>query len=112
MKLIQEPKIATQIIKALDGHEGNITINFNMNATQVGLDQEQQEATYTPQPEELDLLALIDNYPPPRLRNFINHIYFLADEKFNGKKKEAGKWLGVSERTLYRLKWVERLLLE
>lgn len=94
-----EPKIAVQIAKVLQGHEGPLTFNLNMNAVMNSLEGQE---LYIPKPEEIDLLALIESFPQPRMRNFINHIYYLATKKFNGKKIPASEWLGVSYRTLWR----------
>ena len=100
-KLIMEPKIALQIAKALQGHEGNVTINLNMNATQTQYSANVKE-DYVAKPEELDLLALMEGLPQPRLKNFISHIYHLAFVKFGKNRSQASQWLGVNYRTAYR----------
>lgn len=101
-RLIMEPKIAVQIAKALQGHEGNVTINLNMNATQTqyGSNSEPENA-YVRRPEDFDLLAFIDGFPQPRMRNLIDHIYYLVSEKYG--KQYGARWLGIASRTLYRI---------
>lgn len=102
-RLIMEPKIAVQIAKALQGHEGNVTINLNMNATQTQYGGESKvEDCYMAKPEDLDLLALMESLPQPRLKNFISHIYHLAFVKFGKNRSQASQWLGVNYRTAYR----------
>ena len=103
-KLVMEPKIALQIAKALQGHEGNVTINLNMNATQTQYSGESRAEIdgYVVKPEDLDLLALIDGFPQPRLKNLIAHIHHLALTKMGKSRAASAKWLGVNYRTVYR----------
>lgn len=61
--------------------------------------------------EAENLLALIDSFPHPRYRHFIEFIRRLAINKFNGNKTHAAKWLGMSHRRLtpsYKTLLIER----
>jgi len=100
-KIEQNPVIALQIAKAIQGYTGNAPINItlNMNATQIGSDTSDPEVFG--KHENLDLMALLETFPQPRLRNLIEHIYFLTFKTF-GTKRQASDWLGVSARTLHR----------
>ena len=108
-KIEQSPIIAAQIAKAIQGYEGAAPINItlNMNATQIGSDAEQ-----VGDPKSLDLLALIETFPQPRMRNFINYIYYEAMRKFSGNKTASARWLGTTTRTLLRISSPVKLLTE
>lgn len=99
VKIVQDPKVAIQIATALAKHEGSLSviINMPMMANVSGERQNVIDPTVGP----IDILELIRRFPEPRLKNFIEHLYYLAEEKF-GNKVLAAAWLGVNPRTLYR----------
>lgn len=94
MKIEQDARIATQIAKALQGHDGPVHIEVNLNANG---NQEANIGSHFPKVggEDFLLVRLIDSLPEPRLRNLIQRIYNIAFERFESTT-EAAKWLGVS----------------
>lgn len=106
MKIEQDSLIAIQMAKALQGHEGPLTINVKFEAnnnTEVGVNKEivdvYPKVTALPMEDEA-LLALIETFPPPRLKNFIKHIAEIAKAKFGGDEVQACLWLGCDWNTV------------
>lgn len=113
MKLEQAPQISVQMLKALQGHDGPITINFNMSAVQNGIEVNESDETKaalskkeaTPEPSlkpinDRALIEFIASFPPPRLRNFVTYILALVAKDFKGNRTHAAPWLGVSTRSM------------
>ncbi len=103
-KIIQAPQISVAALKAIaEGHDGPLTINIHvggMNAAINGEAPKKEIEVFSralPMDDEA-LLAYIETFPEPRLRNFIDHIYRIVTEKLGSKYKTA-MWLGVSYRT-------------
>jgi len=96
-RIIMEPKIGIGILKSLQGHEGNLTVNLNMNASIGGNGDGQIKLM-----EYEELVALLESMEQPRLENFVHLLYDLAIAKCKGSRYGAAKWLGVSWPTLYR----------
>lgn len=84
MKIEQDAGIAAQIAKAVQGHDGPLSITVNQYANG------NAEANAIPVMNDEALLAYIGTFPEPRLRNFIEHVYYLAYKKFNYQKTSAG----------------------
>ena len=95
MKIEQSPKIAAQIIKALGDTQGHVTFNLNMNANgNVEMASENHD-------RDAFLISVLESFPQPRVRNFVDYIYSLVEQKF-GDRNYAAKWLGIATRTLIR----------
>jgi len=92
--ITQDPKIAVIIAKALKDHDGPVTINLNMNASI-------NTSGITSQIDDESLIAFIESFPEPRLRNFMSHVFGLIQKKFP-VKMEGARWLGADHRTVYR----------
>ncbi len=105
-KIIQAPQISVAALKAIaEGHDGPLTINIHVGGMNASINGEASKKEIEVLPRTLPtddeaLLAYIETLPEPRLRNFIDHIYQIAVQKFQSKTKVA-EWLGVSYRTAF-----------
>ncbi len=105
-KIHQDVKIA--IAKAVRDSGGNgsvnVTVNMNANANTVNISSRQigspiHDPNIAPM-EQTQLLKLIESFPQPRYKNFLDYIFFLAIRHCGGNKSEASRWLGSQWRTL------------
>lgn len=101
--IVQEAKIAQQIIKEACGAGGNVTININYSpvANQIeGAAQEkspQPTAEYHQCPENFDLLDFTERLPAPKVDNLQRALIGMAVLKY-GSQAKAAQALGVSRR--------------
>jgi hypothetical protein len=91
-KVIQDAKLAVQIAQALKDHQGPLTLNLSINQS-VGKDIAKEPL--------VDVLAYVEQFPQPRLKNFVFHVIGLLHRKMNGNRRKMGAWLGMNPRSLY-----------
>lgn len=108
ISVVQSGRLANQVGKAvgeaLQGKsDGPITVNVHLNQNQQVHTQEMNvgKSVTTEQ-----VLAYIETFPQPRLRNFLEHLYYLVGRKTS--KEQAAEWLGVNARTLYRNRYASK----
>ncbi len=103
--IVQAPQISVAALKAIaEGHDGPLTININVGNMNASINEEapKKEIEVFPRALPMDdeaLLAYIETFPEPRLKNFIEHLYTITIQRLGATG--ASRWLGVSTRTSY-----------
>lgn len=102
--IVQEAKIAQQIIKEACGAGGNVTININyspvanqVEGSQISTSHPSPTDAYRGRPENFQLLDFVESLPAPRLDNLYKALMGQAVLKY-GSQAKAATAMGISRR--------------
>jgi len=99
ISLTMDSKVLVKQILSTLPQMGNQINIINVQSVTQGGNGEIKEGMFC---FDLEFEKFFEMLPSPRLRSLIDFCYQLAMKKFNGNAFQVGRYVGVTERTIYK----------